>query len=78
MIKRALCAVSLGLLLAGCGDKVQVGAAPAKKADAKAWEGASNDYVAPGWKAGDQGSWESQMRTRAQAQNEYNRSAAQR
>lgn len=78
MIKRALCAVSLGLLLAACGDKVQVGAAPAKKADAQAWEGAGNAYAAEGWKAGDKASWESQMRNRAQAQNEYNRSAAQR
>ncbi len=78
MITRVLMAVALGLVLAGCGDKVQVGAAPAKKADAKAWEGAGNAYVAPGWKSGDQASWEAQMRERAQTQNEYARSPSQR
>ncbi len=32
-------------------------------------------YAAPGWKGGDQASWEEQMRKRAQGQNEYTRTA---
>lgn len=78
MITRVLMAVLLGLVLVACGDKPQVGAAPAKKADAKAWEGASNQFVVQGWKSGDQASWEAQMRERAQSQNEYVRSPSQR
>ena len=38
--------------------------------------GAASAYTAPGWKAGDQRSWEAQMRARAQGQNEYLRTAA--
>jgi len=60
---------------AGCGDKPQTASA-AKKADGKAWDMAQSNHVAEGWKAGDQASWEAQMRLRAQGQNEYSRSAA--
>jgi hypothetical protein len=65
--------------LVGCGEKPQTAGQPgARKADAKAWEGAQNGvYTASGWKAGDQASWETQLKTRAQqGQNEYTRSAA--
>ena len=78
MIKQVLGWVVLGTALAGCGEKPQIGAAPAKRADAKAWEGAANSYAAPGWKSGDRASWEAQMRERAQSQNEYTRAPAQR
>lgn len=62
------------LLLAACGDKPQT--AGTKKADAAPWEGAqSAAYTDKGWKAGDQASWESQIRNRAQGQNEYMRTA---
>ncbi|MBC7941511.1 MAG: hypothetical protein H7Z19_17455 [Chitinophagaceae bacterium] len=47
-----------------------------RKTDAKAWDAAQNGFVAPGWKSGDQSSWEEQMRNRAQAQNEYTRAPA--
>ena len=75
---RVLGAAALALALAACGEKPQTAQAAAKKSDAKAWEGAQNAYTAQGWKAGDQASWEAQMRTRAQAQNEYVRAAPQR
>ena len=76
MTKRAIfLALAIGAVLGLGGCKK---AAPAKKADAQAWEGTKNEYAAEGWKAGDTGSWEAQMRTRAQSQNEYNRSAPQR
>ena len=67
------------LALAGCGERDQtVNQGTAKKSDAKAWQGAqSASYSAPGWKSGDKGSWETQMRTRTQlGQNEYTRAAA--
>jgi hypothetical protein len=60
---------------AGCAEKAQT-VTPAKKADAKAWAGAEGGGMASGWKAGDQDSWEAQMRLRVQGQNEYSRSAA--
>jgi hypothetical protein len=77
---------TLGLLMAatvavgvsGCGDKAQTADAGVKKADAKAWEGGGvAAYSAGGWKSGDKGSWEAQMKARAQhGQNEYSRAAA--
>lgn len=57
--------------LAACGEREQT--ANLRKSDTVAWQGAQNPYGAPGWKSGDRTSWEEQMRTRAQAQNEYHR-----
>jgi len=60
--------------IAGCGERAQtIGASPAKKADAKAWETAPGAFGAAGWQGGDQAAWETQLRSRAQAQNEYSR-----
>ena len=69
-----LCGAALVAALAGCGERAQT-AQPAKKSDAKAWEGASTVSMAGSWKPGDQKAWEEQLRTRAQGQNEYVRSA---
>jgi hypothetical protein len=57
--------------LSACGEKPQT--ATPRKADAKAWQGADNRFTAPGWQAGDKASWDEQLRTRAQGQNEYNK-----
>ena len=68
---------SLALLagLAACTEKPQTLAT--RKADTAAWQGTGTPYVAPGWKPGDQASWDEQMRMRAQqGQNEYSRAAA--
>lgn len=59
------------LVLAACGEREQT--ANPRRSDTVAWQGAENPYAAPGWKAGDRTSWEEQIRTRAQAQNEYHR-----
>ncbi len=70
--------IVIGLLtaaLAGCGEKPQN--LTQRKADSPAWTGAQGGDSAPGWKAGDQTSWEAQMRTRSQGQNEYSRAEAQ-
>lgn len=63
---------SLGLLLGACGEAPQ----ELRKTDSKAWDAAQNPHVDPGWKPGDQASWEAQMHRRAQAQNEYARVSA--
>ena len=48
-----------------------------RKSDVPAWQGSSGPsaYTANGWKAGDETSWDQQMRSRAQGQNEYSRAA---
>jgi len=77
MMRSTIALAMMGLALGGCGEKPQTTASAAgKKADAKAWEGAQAAYSAPGWKAGDKESWETQIKSRAQGQNEYTRSAA--
>lgn len=62
------------LALGACGEKPQT--LTHRKADSPSWDGTKNGFVASGWKAGDQTSWEDQMRLRAQSQNEYVRAAA--
>ena len=74
MIRGTLALAMMAVLAAGCGDKAQeIGRTPAKKADTPAWEATQGAYTAEGWKPGDKASWEAQMRTRAQGQNEYSR-----
>jgi predicted small lipoprotein YifL len=76
ILKSAVVLAALAFTLVACGEKPQT--AQTRKADAKPWEGATGDpYSVAGWKAGDQKSWEEQMRIRAQGQNEYSRAAAQ-
>ena len=64
----ALCA------LGACGEKPQTQEAQ-RKTDTHAFQGAAPAFAASGWKAGDAASWENQMRSRAQGQNEYSRTA---
>lgn len=61
--------------LAACGDKPQN--LPARSAGSPAYMGTQGGaYASPGWKAGDQASWEEKIRARTQAgQNEYQRAA---
>ena len=66
----AVLGAALGL--AACGDS-STGVKAAKKADGKSWEGAGPTFAASGWKVGDKASWEEQIRTRAQNQNDYAR-----
>jgi len=63
-------ALVLAVVLAACGEPNTNAKAP-KTADAKTWQGTGGPYAAAGWQAGDQASWEEQLRNRAQAQNEY-------
>jgi hypothetical protein len=71
MIRIAL-VVGAVLTLAACGETPQAGTGT--KRDTAAFQGTSNPYNAPGWKAGDKTAWESQLKSRLQnGQNEYNR-----
>jgi hypothetical protein len=64
--------LTLALTLVACGDAPQT--LSGTRRDTAAFEGASNPYSAPGWKAGDKKAWEQQLKTRTQnGQNEYNR-----
>jgi len=70
---RLTTAALLALALAGtaCSEKPQT--AGARKTDAEPWTGTRTAYTAPGWKPGDEASWDSQIRARAESQNEYAR-----
>ncbi|WP_374562942.1 hypothetical protein [Ideonella sp.] len=64
------------LLLPACSEHSQGEPAALKKADAKASSGAAaadKAYMASGWTAGDDASWQTQIRGRNQGQNEYAR-----
>ncbi|WP_395141668.1 hypothetical protein [Schlegelella aquatica] len=69
----ACAALAAAALLGACGERPQTAQAPQTRGDTPAWQGASNPYVASGWKPGDAASWEQHMRRRAQGQNEYSR-----
>ncbi len=66
--------VCAALALAAC-EKVQSGATT-RKTDTQPWDVGQNPFVAPGWKTNDAAAWESQIRERAAAQNEYTRTSA--
>ncbi|WP_418316606.1 hypothetical protein [Piscinibacter sakaiensis] len=77
-----VCAVvAAGALLAACGEPDQKLEAGARKNATKVWQHHSGPsaYVAPGWKIGDESSWQQQIQDRTQhGQNEYNRTSATR
>jgi uncharacterized membrane protein len=68
-----LALLALAALLGACAEKAQTAT---RKSDAVASSGANPAYAAPGWKSGDQSSWEAQIRNRGQNQNEYSRTPA--
>jgi hypothetical protein len=63
-----LCAATVA-----CTEKPQI--MDGHKADQAAWDGAPSGFATKDWKQGDRASWEAHMRTRAQGQNEYLRTA---
>ncbi len=70
-MKIAFPVIAALLLLAGCGEKEQT-INGSYKPDQKAWQAASGSpYNAAGYKAGAKAAWDTQMRDRAQVQNEY-------
>ena len=72
MTRARIVAVALAVAALGaCGEKPQTTGSSVKKSDTRAYEGGQGAFVASGWKVGDSGSWEEQMRVRVQHQNEY-------
>jgi len=58
--------------LAACGEKPQT--LGANKNHVAPYQGAQNQFVAPGWTPADQKSWEQGLKTRMQnTQNEYSK-----
>ena len=58
--------------LSACGEKPQT--LGGGKSDVAAYQGAENQFVAPGWKVGDKVSWEQGLKARMQnTQNEYSK-----
>ncbi|MFC5521106.1 hypothetical protein [Polaromonas jejuensis] len=58
--------------LPACGEKPQT--LGGVKSDVAPYQGAQNQFVAPGWKPGDKTSWEQGLKARAQnTQNEYSK-----
>ena len=68
-----LLVVSVALAgLSACGEKPQT--LGGVKSDVAPFQGAQNQFSAPGWKAGDKTSWEQGLKARAQnTQNEYSK-----
>ncbi|MEO8653556.1 MAG: hypothetical protein ABI409_05475 [Ramlibacter sp.] len=72
-MKRALfviAAVAGAAALSACTEKPQT-LSSGVKVDAAAFQGTGLPYVVPGWKQGDKASWEQQLKTRTQSQNDY-------
>ncbi len=69
--------LAAALALSACGDKPQ--GMGGIRSDAAPYTGVGqSQYQQPGWKAGDQGSWEQQLKARAQyGMNDYTRVATQ-
>ena len=63
MIKRISVILFSVAALTACGEKAQT---LGTKNDATAFSGATNNFVAPGWTAGDKNSWEQHLRARSQ------------
>jgi len=68
-----LVVVSVALAgLSACGEKPQT--LGGVKSDVAPFQGAQNQFAAPGWKQGDKTSWEQGLKARAQnTQNEYSK-----
>jgi hypothetical protein len=63
---------AIAIVIAGCGEKVQtIPPGNQRKADTQPWQNKDTRYLAPGWKPGDQNSWNAQLVDRAQGQNDY-------
>ena len=59
------------LLLAACGERDQTLRGAYNRSDGQPWQGAHDPFLAKGWSPGDKATWETQLRDRAQRQNEY-------
>jgi hypothetical protein len=72
MKTRLLCCAA-ALLLVACAEKPQTAG---QRSATQPWDATATGFTAPGFKTGDAEAWETQMRRRAQGQNEYSRAVA--
>jgi len=70
-MKRIVLTLMLVAALAACSERDQSQAARARKPDTEPWQAAPTAYTVKGWTSGNKANWETQMRNRAQTQNEY-------
>jgi hypothetical protein len=70
-MKSIVLMLCLAAVLVACSERDQSLATSASKPDTKPWQAAPTPYAAKGWTAGDKTNWETQLRNRAQTQNEY-------
>lgn len=68
------CALLAALSLSACGERDQATTAGRHNVPNEPWRGAQNGFVAKTWTPTDKAGWETQLRQRAQYQNEYNTS----
>ncbi len=68
---RALTLIAGALLLVACTEKPQT--AGGVRGDSAPFQGTGTPYSVQGWKQGDKASWEQQLKTRTQNQNDYTR-----
>jgi hypothetical protein len=59
--------------LAACGERDQTLAADRHHSPDQPWKGTSNGFMVKTWTPSDKAGWETQLRHRAQTQNEYNK-----
>ena len=72
LIPTTLVAAVALVALTACGEKPQTG--EGIRSDAPPYAGTGSNFMQPGWKAGDNASWEAQLKARQQySQNEYTR-----
>ena len=67
-----VCVAAL-LALSACGERDQAMTAGRHKSADEPWRGAQNGFAVKTWTPSDKVGWETQLRQRAQAQNEYNK-----
>jgi hypothetical protein len=60
------------LALSACGERDQAMSAGRHGSPDEPWRGAQNGFVVKTWTPSDKAGWETQLRQRAQRQNEYN------
>lgn len=70
-VRLVVCLLVSAFALAACGERDQSLANKRGPVEEKTWQGAKNAYVTKGWTPGDKTSWQNQVRTRGQYQNEY-------
>lgn len=71
-MKHLLSVCALAMLLTACGEAPQTLGTASR--DVPPYQGTGKAFVATGWKQGDKGTWESQLKARAQqGQNDYGR-----